>query len=69
MQKSKTQAVMERVVTGSKCEVHGCYEMAVWLVSFREATHHWCPKHMREKMRNSARWRTLSDLETGSVES
>ena len=59
-----SQALLERLITGGRCEVEGCYEMAVWLVSFNEEAAHWCPKHTRINMRDVGQWGDLirSDL-------
>ncbi len=56
MQSSTEQVGLQRLVTGNRCEVQECYEMALWLVSFKSETSHWCAKHTRANMRDSARW-------------
>jgi hypothetical protein len=56
MSTSAAQAILERVVTGERCDVFGCYELAVWLVCYGKETSHWCPKHTRIQMRDSGRW-------------
>ncbi len=53
------QATIERLVNGYPCEVKGCYDLAVWLVSFDEETSHWCSKHTRLSMRETSRWGDL----------
>lgn len=51
-----TQATIDRMVTGDRCEVKGCYEVAVWVISFSEDRWHLCPKHTRMRMRETNRW-------------
>ncbi|HUK80779.1 MAG TPA: hypothetical protein VLU91_08990 [Nitrososphaerales archaeon] len=58
--KGKTsQALIERLVTGTRCEVKGCYELADWLVSCNDKVFHWCPKHTIMKMRDRDIWGDL----------
>jgi hypothetical protein len=52
MQSRAQQTGIQRVVTGNRCEVQGCYEMALWLVSYRDDTSHLCAKHTRSAMRS-----------------
>jgi hypothetical protein len=59
MRSRTTEAMLERLVTGDRCEAHGCYELAVWLVGFNDETSHWCPKHARMRMRDLNRWKDL----------
>ncbi len=56
-----TQATLERLDTGDSCEVKGCYELGVWLVSFNGESSHLCSKHTRMQMRNTGRWADISD--------
>jgi hypothetical protein len=56
-----TQALLERLVTGDRCEAKGCYELAVWLVSFNDESSHWCSKHTRMQMRNGSIWGAYLD--------
>lgn len=54
---SRTQLTgLQRVVTGNRCEVQGCYQMALWLVTCKEETSHLCGKHTRSSMRNISLW-------------
>jgi len=55
-----SQALIERVVTGGRCEVKGCYELADWLVSYNDEISHWCPKHTIMKMRDPEVWSNLT---------
>ena len=52
MRTATTQGIVQRLVTGNRCELQGCYEMAFWLVTFGSDTSHRCPKHTREYMRD-----------------
>jgi hypothetical protein len=55
--RSKTwHAGLQRVITGNRCEVQGCYEMALWLVTFKDENSHLCGKHTRSCMRNMSFW-------------
>jgi len=54
-----SQAMLERLITGERCEVEGCYDLAVWLVSFDDEASHWCSKHTRIKMRDASHWSDL----------
>ena len=56
MQGRTSQAVLERLVTGKRCDEERCYELAVWSVTFNDVTSHWCPKHTRMKMRDPNQW-------------
>jgi len=56
MRSQVTQAFLERFVTGETCELKGCYNLAVWLVSFNDQTSHWCSKHTRMHMRDQGHW-------------
>jgi hypothetical protein len=57
MKDSPAQPVLKRLDTGSRCDVRGCYEMAMWVISFGGKNYHWCAKHTRKNMRHSERWR------------
>jgi hypothetical protein len=59
MRSSATQALVDRLVTGERCEEKGCYELAVWLVSFNDEASHWCSRHTRMKMRDVNHWNDL----------
>jgi len=54
-----SQALIERLVTGDRCEVKGCYELAIWLISFNDETTHWCARHTRTRMRDVNHWSEL----------
>jgi hypothetical protein len=56
MRSAMSQAGLRRQVTGHKCEVQGCYEVALWLVSFGSETSHWCSRHTRIFMRDASLW-------------
>jgi len=56
MKGTTSQALIERVVTGGRCEVKGCYELADWLVSYNDQVSHWCPKHTIMKMGDTDMW-------------
>lgn len=49
-------ATLERLTTGGACEEKGCFEPAVWLVSFNGTATRLCPRHTRAQMKDSARW-------------
>ena len=59
MRSSTPQALLERLVTGERCEEKGCYELAIWLVSFNDGANHWCSKHTRMNMRDVNHWSDL----------
>ncbi len=63
MRSSTAQAFLERLVTGVRCEEHGCYGLAVWLVSFNDTSTHLCSKHTRLQMRDQAKWNRLAGAE------
>jgi hypothetical protein len=44
-----------RLVTGNNCEAQGCIELAVWRLSFKGDTSHFCAKHTRVQMRDPGR--------------
>ena len=48
------------MVTGDRCEAKGCYEQAVWIVSFNGTVARWCPKHTRTQMSDAGRWEDSS---------
>ena len=56
MQGPRTHPSLKRQDTSSRCDVQGCYEMAMWLISFRGKDYRWCAKHTRKNMRESERW-------------
>jgi hypothetical protein len=56
MQSSASQATLARSVTGCKCDVQGCYDIALWKVSRGDESFHWCAKHTRVSMRDAERW-------------
>jgi len=47
---------LRRLVTGTRCQVQGCYEIAFWMVRSDDEESHLCAKHTRISMRDSARW-------------
>ena len=51
-----TSATLERVTTKKACEEKGCFELAVWLVSFDGVASRLCSKHTMKQMKDSARW-------------
>ena len=51
MQGETTQFGIQRLVTGARCELPGCYEMALWLISYGTKTLHYCAIHTRATMR------------------
>jgi len=57
-------ALLERSVTGERCEAKGCYELAVWLVSFNDKSSRWCAKHTRLKMLDANHWEDLLKAKT-----
>ena len=50
-----SQMGIQRLVTGNRCEAQGCYKMALWLVSIKSETSHWCVKHTNDYMRKAAK--------------
>ena len=66
MQRRTSQDVLERFVTGERCDEEKCYELAVWSVSFNDETSHWCPRHTRMKMCDTNQWGDLLNSKTGS---
>ena len=52
MRSSTSQAGIQRMVTGNRCEEQRCGEIALWLVTYNGKTSHWCAKHTRMFMRN-----------------
>jgi len=56
MRSTTSQAEIQRMVTGNRCEEQRCCEMALWLVTYNGATSHWCAKHTRMFMRNRSVW-------------
>ena len=66
MENPGTQASLSTVVTGSRCDARGCYEMAAWVVSFQGKEYHLCVKHTNRAMRDGERWQRKSfNLEAG----
>lgn len=56
MQRSTEPPTLERLITGERCDEKGCYDIAIWLVSFDQNAFHWCVKHTRSEMRDKERW-------------
>ncbi len=50
MQWGDVQCGLQRMVTGGRCDVAGCYETAFWLVVYGPKTAHLCTKHTRARM-------------------
>jgi len=65
MRSRTSQALLERLITGERCEVKGCYELAVWLVSFNDEEAHWCSRHTITRMRDANYW---SDVPSTKLE-
>ena len=57
MRSTTSQSGIHRIDTGNRCEEQGCYEIALWLVTFNGTTSHWCAKHTRIFMRDKKVWR------------
>ena len=53
------QSLLEKLVTGERCEAKGYYELGVWLVSFNDQGAHLCSKHTRMNMRDVNYWSDL----------
>ena len=51
-----TLATLSRVATEDVCEEKGCFEPAVWLVSFDGEASRLCSRHTKMQMRDTARW-------------
>jgi hypothetical protein len=51
MRGSPLTNVIRRLDTGEKCEYQGCRETALWVVSYKSQSSHWCVKHTRVFMR------------------
>lgn len=56
MQGATTEAGIQRLVTGNRCEAGGCFEMAIWLVRWKASSSHWCAKHTIAKMCDASSW-------------
>ncbi len=50
MRNETSQTALRRLVTGNTCDVQGCYDMALWVVSYKEQSSHRCLKHTMEFM-------------------
>jgi ribosomal protein L16/L10AE len=50
MQREAAQLSLQRLVTGGRCEVPACYELALWLVVCGPSIVHLCAKHTRVRM-------------------
>jgi hypothetical protein len=66
MQGSAGQAAVLRVVKGDGCEVSSCYQMAIWVLTFKDETYRLCGKHTMIKMRDASIW---GDTAEGKIES
>jgi len=66
MKNWKTQALLERLVAGDRCEERGCHDAVVWLVTFNDETSHWCSRHTKIQMRNATRWEGVLDAKLES---
>ena len=55
MQNATSQTGLQRLVTGNRCDVQGCYQMALWLVSFKGESSHRCLKHTMMLMQKASR--------------
>ena len=55
MRSSMEETGLLRLVTGNNCEAQGCIELAVWRLSFKGDTSHFCAKHTRVQMRDPGR--------------
>jgi hypothetical protein len=64
MKSATSQTGLQRLVTGRRCEVQGCYNMALWLVLFESEASHWCSKHTRIFMRDASLWKRKRDKAT-----
>ena len=56
MRSSTTPARLERLETGDGCEEMGCYDVAVWLLTFNGEASHLCARHTKIQMKDSSRW-------------
>jgi hypothetical protein len=54
MHNSSSTNGLSRLDTGERCDVPGCREMALWVVSYKSQTSHWCIKHTRTFMRDAS---------------
>ncbi len=57
MRSSTAEQGLRRLVTGNRCDVQRCYEMALWLLSDGDESLHLCAKHIRISMRDPTRWK------------
>jgi hypothetical protein len=48
--------IMQRLVTGFRCEKKGCFEQAEWYVSLNTRAFHWCGKHVVLQMEDKRFW-------------
>ncbi len=48
--------MMQRLVTGFRCEKQSCFEQAEWFVTFDDHAYHWCGKHAVLQMEDKSFW-------------
>jgi len=61
VQGSSNQAAVLRIVNGDGCEVTSCYQVANWVVTFKDETYRLCAKHTMIKMRDASIWGDTAD--------
>ncbi|HEV2138946.1 MAG TPA: hypothetical protein VGR53_08890 [Nitrososphaerales archaeon] len=66
MEGSAEQAAVLRVMTVDGCEVSSCYQLAAWVLTFKDETYRLCAKHTMIKMRDGSIW---GDTPEGKIES
>ncbi|HEV2225849.1 MAG TPA: hypothetical protein VGR56_03480 [Nitrososphaerales archaeon] len=66
MQGPAEQAAVLRIITVDGCEVSSCYQLAAWVVTFKDETYRLCSKHTMIKMRDASIW---EDTAEGKIES
>jgi hypothetical protein len=55
--KSST-AHVQRLVTGFRCEIRGCFKQGEWYITFDDRAFHWCGNHTTERMHDNKFWET-----------
>lgn len=52
------QPRVQRLVTGFRCEIRGCFKQGEWYVTFDDRAFHWCGDHTTERMHDNKFWET-----------
>lgn len=51
-----SDASLQWLTSGHRCEEPGCYEQACWFVTLAEFSGHWCPVHTVDHMGDAEYW-------------